>query len=134
MFGSMERCQHGMEPAWCYRCRVEGCGEDPRAAWGLETAEHRDDLALTGPMTPDQASELRFLCGEFGETFDATLTEGEAAVIVGTFLDEPMSQEQAATLTWLSERTGAEAPSELTYGQARSAIRRLVALRGLRSA
>jgi hypothetical protein len=130
----MERCQHGMETAWCYRCRVETCGEEPRAAWGLDTVEHDDDLALTGPMTADQAAELRFLCAEFGESFDPTLTEGEAATVVGTFLDEPMSASQAQTLAWLSERAGAEAPTDLTYGRARSQIRRLVALRGLRSA
>ena len=134
MLPGMERCHHGMEAVRCYRCRVEGCGEEPRAAWGLDTAEHDDDLSLTGPMTPDQAAELRFLCCEFGEGFDDTLTEGEAAVVVGTFLDEPMSDPQFATLAWLSERAGAEAPTDLTYGQARSAIRRLVALRGLRSA
>ena len=123
-----------MDGAWCYRCRVESCGEDPRAAWGLDTAEHDDDLSLIGPMTADQAAELRFLCAEFGEAFDPTLTEGEAAIVVGTFLDEPMSASQSATLAWLSERSGAEAPTGLTYGTARSAIRRLVALRGLRSA
>jgi hypothetical protein len=130
----MERCHHGMEAERCYRCRLERSGEDPRAVWGLDTAEHAEDLALSGPMTPDQAGELRFLCAEFGEAFDPTLTEGEAAIVVSTFLDEPMSDAQAATLAWLSERAGAEAPTDLTYGKARSAIRRLVALRGLRSA
>ncbi len=102
--------------------------------WGLETAEHTGDLTLAGAMAPDQAAELRFLCQEFGEAFDATLTEGEAAVVIGTFLDEPMSESQASTLGWLTERTGGEPPGELSYGKARSAIRRLVALRGLRSA
>jgi len=134
MFSRMEPCPHGMDPTWCYRCRLEASEEDPRAIWGLETAEHDADLASAGPMTRDQAAELRFLCGEFGETFDASLTEGEAAIVVGTFLDEPMSDPQRRTLTWLSERASAEPPGSLTYGQARSAIRRLVALRGLRSA
>jgi hypothetical protein len=123
-----------MDPSWCYRCRLEASEEDARAVWGLDTAEHEADLAATGAMTPDQAGELRFLCGEFGETFDPSLTEGEAAIVVGTFLDEPMSEPQRATLAWLSEKAGAEAPGALSYGQARSAIRRLVALRGLRSA
>jgi hypothetical protein len=130
----MERCQHGMDTAWCYQCRVEAAGEDARAVWGLETAEHEDDLELSGPMTPHQRAELRFLCAEFGEAFDGSLTEGEAAVVTGTFLDEPMSEPQRASLAWLSERAGAEAPDALTYGQARSVIRRLIALRGLRSA
>jgi hypothetical protein len=123
-----------MESGRCYRCVVENCGEEPRAVWGLDTAEHEADLDRTGPMTRDQAAELRFLCAEFGEDFDPTLTEGEAAIVVATFLDEPMSEVQAATLAWLSERAGAPAPDALTYGKARSAIRRLVALRGLRSA
>jgi hypothetical protein len=85
-------------------------------------------------MTPMQAEYIRFLCEEFGEAFDSTLTEDEAAVVIEDFTREPMSESQARTLARLSERDGAEAPTDLTYGEARTEIRRLVALRGLHSA
>ena len=124
-----------MEPAWCYLCLVESSGVDPRAAWGLDTADHEPDPdEAPGPMHPDQAAELRFLCAEFRYAFSTDLSEGQAAMLVHSFLDEPMSEPQERTLAWLSERAGAPMEPGLTYGRARSAIRRLVALKGLRSA
>ncbi|HEX9299042.1 MAG TPA: hypothetical protein VF968_02820 [Actinomycetota bacterium] len=85
-------------------------------------------------MSIAQASYLRFLCEEFDEIFDPSLTDGESAIVVESFLDEPMTDSQARTLFFLSQVVGAEADTGLTYGQARSKIRSLVALRGLKSA
>jgi hypothetical protein len=65
---------------------------------------------------------------------DPSLTEGEATEVIHSFLDEAMSAGQERTLRWLTERTGAPFEGGLTYAQARSAIRRHVASRGLRSA
>jgi hypothetical protein len=108
-----------MDADWCYLCRIERSGVDPRAAWGLELQEwDGDPLLRTGPMQPSQSSFLRFLCDEFAEGFDGTLTEGEAAVVVESFLDEPMSDAQARTLAWLAEHAGAPVDEALTYGQA----------------
>jgi hypothetical protein len=45
-----------------------------------------------------------------------------------------MTDSQARTLFFLGQLTGSEAEAQLTYGEARSKIRRLVAHRGLRSA
>jgi hypothetical protein len=125
-----------MDRRWCYLCHVEASQADPRAVWGLDGSdapegpwEHRTD-----PMTPSQAGYVRFLCGEFGDRFDDTLTEGEASVVVDSFLSEPMSDRQARTLMWLCEKSGAPMGRDLNYGQARAQIRKLVALRGLRSA
>lgn len=123
-----------MDPGWCYPCRLDASGVAPHAAWGLDTAEHEPDLRHDGPMGPDQVAEVRFLCGEFGEPFDPKLTEGEAAVVVHSFLDEPMSESQARTLAWLSERAGIVMDADLNYGRARTTVRRLLAVRGLRSA
>jgi hypothetical protein len=130
----MSSCGHGMDPGWCYPCRIESSGVSARAAWGLDTAEHAPDVRHGGPMAPDQAEELRFLCAEFDVTFDPSLTEGEAAIVVHSFLDEPPSDEQERSLGWLCERVGAQTEPGLTYGKARSSIRRFIALRGLRSA
>jgi Protein of unknown function (DUF3072) len=124
-----------MDVGWCYLCRIDRSGVDPRAAWGLDVLDDEDDpLQRTGPMQPSQEGFLRFLCQEFGEVFDDTLTEGEATLVVESFLDEPMSDAQGRTLAWLAEQAGATVDEDLTYGQARTQIRRLVALRGLRSA
>lgn len=131
----MERCSHGMEPAWCYLCRIDASGVDPHSAWGLDAIDGVDDPGLhPGPMRLGQSAYLRFLCGEFQEVFDASLTEGQAALVIESFLDESMDESQGRTLGWLSERAGAPADDGLTYGQARTKIRRLVALRGLKSA
>jgi hypothetical protein len=123
-----------MEPVWCYPCRIDASEVSARAGWGLDTAEFEPDVRHAGPMAPEQAEELRFLCGEFQAEFDGSLTQGEAAIVVESFLNEPLSFEQECTLTWLSERVGATHEVGLSYGQARSTIRRLIALRGLRSA
>ena len=131
----MERCGHGMEPAWCYLCRIESSGVDPRAAWGLDAWDDEGDPEdRIGPMSPSRIGYLRFLCEEFGESFDPTLTDGESAIVLDSFLSEPMSDSQARTLVFLSQVIGAEPETGLAYGQARSKIRRLVAQRGLKSA
>ena len=131
----VEGCAHGMEPAWCFLCRIERSGADPRIAWGLDASDDEGDPEdRPGPMTLAQASYLRFLCDEFGETFDASLTDGQSAIVVASFLDEPMTEAQARTLFFLSQVVGMEAQTGLTYGQARSKIRSLVAIRGLKSA
>jgi hypothetical protein len=131
----MERCAHGMEPDWCYLCRIESSGTDPRAAWGLDAWDDEGDPDdRIGPMSAPRAGYLRFLCSEFGDTFDATLTDGESSIVLDSFLAEPMSEPQARTLFFLSQLVGADVETELTYGQARSKIRRLVAHRGLKSA
>jgi hypothetical protein len=131
----VDGCAHGMEPAWCFLCRIERSGADPRIAWGLDARDDEGDPEdRPGPMTLAQASYLRFLCDEFGETFDASLTDGQSAIVVASFLDEPMTDTQARTLFFLSQVVGMEAQTGLTYGQARSKIRSLVAIRGLKSA
>ena len=124
-----------MDAEWCYLCRIERSGVDPHAAWGLDIVDDEGDpLLRTGPMLPGQERFLRFLCDEFAEGFDVTLNEGEAALVVESFLDEPMSREQTRTLSWLAEHAGAPIDEHLSYGEARTQIRRLVALRGLKSA
>ena len=133
----MGPCGHGMEPAWCYLCRIESSGVEPRVAWGLEDDDApgvEDYEDFTDAMSAIRVRYLRFLCDEFGVPFDETLTEGEAAVVTISFLEEPMTQSQAETLHRLSERGGGAVAASLTYGEARQTIRRLVALRGLRSA
>jgi hypothetical protein len=135
MHTSMEGCLHGMEPAWCFLCRIERSGADPRTAWGLNAwDDERDPEDRRRPMSIGQASYLRFLCGEFEETFDPSLTDGESAIVVESFLDEPMTDSQARTLFFLSQVVGMEADTGLTYAQARTKIRSLVAIRGLKSA
>jgi hypothetical protein len=62
-------------------------------------------------MSIGQASYLRSLCEGFEETFDPSLADGESAIVVESFLDEPM-----------------------TDSQARTKIRSLVAICGLKSA
>jgi len=124
-----------MEREWCYLCRIESSGADPRAAWGLDAWDDEGDPEdRIGPMTLARAGYLRFLCREFGETFDPSLTDGESAIVVESFLSEPMSDSQARTLFFLGQLVGAEPETGLSYGQARSKIRGLVAHRGLKSA
>jgi len=129
-------CQHGMDPSWCYLCRIDGSGVDAHTAWGLDDGDAPtiDSFeAFTDPMSATQARYVAFLCGEFGVTFDPTLNEGEGAVIVISFLEEPMTASQTQTLGWLVEHGGGTVDAQLTYGEARARIRRLVALRGLKS-
>jgi hypothetical protein len=133
----MDTCDHGMDPTWCYLCRVEAGTADPSAAWGLRdhdgpTLDDWEDF--TAPMTRVQRGYLRFLCEEFDVPFDDSLTEGEAAAVIVSFLEEPMTASQERTLASLSERAGTTAEGGLAYGEARQRIRQLVALRGLRSA
>jgi hypothetical protein len=131
----MEGCGHGMEPDWCYLCRIGSSGTDPLAAWGLDGWDDEGDPEdRIGPMSRSRAGYLKFLCEEFGETFDPTLTDGESSIVLESFLAEPMSESQARTLFFLSQLVGAESETGLTYGEARSKIRRLVAHRGLKSA
>jgi hypothetical protein len=77
-------------------------------------------------MSIGQASYLR--------SFDPSLTDGESAIVVESFLDEPVADSQARTLFFLSQVVGIQADTGLTYGQARTKIRSLVAIRGLKSA
>jgi hypothetical protein len=133
----MEPCEHGMEHAWCYVCRIEDSGVDPQVAWGLEDddAPGVDDYEdFSEPMSATRVRYLRFLCEEFGVAFDASLTEGEAAVVTISFLEETMTESQARTLGWFAEHGNGTTDPALTYAAARQKIRRLVALRGLRSA
>ena len=126
-----------MEAAWCYLCRIEACGVAPHVAWGLEDddAPGVDEYEnFTAPMSAERARYLRFLCDEFDVPFDGSLNEGEAAVVTISFLEEPMSEPQARTLEWFAEHGIGTAGGSLTYGEARQKIRRLVALRGLKSA
>lgn len=126
-----------MEDAWCYLCRIEASGVDPGLAWGLEDEDApsvEDYEEFNGPMSLPRARYLRFLCDEYGVPFDETLTEGEAAVVVISFLEEPMTEIQERTLGWFAEHGNGVPSNELTYADARRTIRRLVALRGLKSA
>ena len=75
---------------------------DPRIAWVSTHGRRERPGRSAGPMTLAQASYLRFLCDEFEETFDASLTDGQSAIVVASFLDEPMTDAQARTLFFLS--------------------------------
>ena len=124
-----------MDATWCYLCRVDAAGGDPQVLWGIALD---DDLpswtAETGPMPPPVAAYLQFLGPEVGLGFDPTFTLGEAARVIPSLLGDPANESQMQTLTWLAEHAGGDVGIDLTYGQARAKIRRLVALRGLRSA
>ena len=125
-----------MDAAWCFLCRIDQSGVDPRAAWGLDAFDGPLDEAgdPTDPMTDQQERHLRFLCEEFGVPFGDPLTRREAALALHRFAQGPMPETQKKTLAWLSERQGTSVDLAQTYGQARTTIRRLVALRGLKSA
>jgi hypothetical protein len=133
----MDRCAHGMDAAWCYLCRIEASEVAPHVAWGLEDDDApgvEDYEGYTGAMSAERSSYLRFLCDEFGVPFDDTLNEGEAAVVTISFLEEPMTEPQARTLAWFAGNAAGTSDQALSYGEARLKIRRLVALRGLKSA
>ena len=120
-----------MDPTWCYLCRVEGVDVDPQILWGIALDEGLADLqAEHGPMTPDVAGYMRFLCEEMDLHFDPTFTQHEAALVIGSFLEDPATASQVQTL----EHLGWTDTDDLRYGEARSKIRRQIALRGLRSA
>jgi hypothetical protein len=121
-----------MDAAWCYLCRVDNEGTDPHVLWGLA---FDDDLELletsTAAMSPDMAGYLRFLCEELHVRYDETFTHGEAALVIQGLLTDPASDGQRRTLIALG---GDGTADTLSYGQARTNIRRTIALRGLRSA
>jgi hypothetical protein len=123
-----------MDPAWCYLCRVDGFGVDPRLLWGIAVDDELEDRRSSeAPMSLELHGYLRFLGEEFGEAFDPTLSEGESAIVIGSYLSEPATEPQRTTLAWLAERCGIAVEEGLSYGVARMKIRRMVAMRGLRS-
>jgi len=131
----MDACAHGMDRDWCYLCRVEGGGAGSSTLWGLDTlGEPAAPVEFrTGPMGETQADYLRFLCEEFGYGFEPDLTEGEADLLMESFLEEPMTERQRLTLGALCQVVGAPLETDLSYGEARGKVRRLFALRALRT-
>lgn len=130
---TMDGCTHGMDPAWCYLCRIDRYGVDPQILWGIIDEELSDESHDQGPMVPELEGYLRFLCEELDLRFDPTFTQGEAARVIPSLLTDPATDSQVRTLGWLGERAG-NVPTVTSYGDARSKIRRLIALRGLRTA
>jgi hypothetical protein len=128
-------CAHGLDAAWCYLCRIDASGVPSPVAWGLNDPDWIDDAGiLPGPMHPDRSGYLRFLASENDEGFDETLTEGESVLLIESYLGEAMTPSQLETLRALAADASLPLDEGLTYGQARMTIRRLVALRGLRTA
>jgi hypothetical protein len=128
----MAACTHGMDAAWCYLCHVDGFGVDPQILWGLALDEDLYELAARpGSMDEDLTGYLRFFCAEFGFGFDETFTQQEAATVIIGFLADGATASQLQTIASLS---GAGTDDGMTYAEARTKIRRMVALRGLRSA
>jgi hypothetical protein len=120
-----------MDPTWCYLCRIETVDVDPQILWGIALDEDLTDLqAEQGPMTPDVAGYIRFLCEEMALHFDPTFSQHEAALVIESFLGDPATANQVQTL----EALGLPESDGLTYAEARTKIRRQIALRGLRSA
>jgi len=121
-----------MDAAWCYLCRVDNAGTDPHVLWGLAFDE---DLELfetsSDAMSAEMAGYLGFLCDELHMRYDDTFTHGEAAMVIQGLLTDPASDSQRRTLGALG---GDGTADTLSYGQARTTIRRMIALRGLRSA
>jgi hypothetical protein len=130
----MDACPHGMETPWCYLCRIDASGADSQTAWGLDAFDAPDVPDDEGRMTDDQSGHLRFLCQEFGASFHPSLNQEQAALEIANLIARPMPESQAKTLAWLSERQATPLDPTLTYGQARTAIRKLIALKGLKSA
>ncbi len=127
----MAGCVHGMDPTWCYLCRVDGVGTDPQILWGIALDDDLTDLqADRGPMSADVADYLRFLSREMGLGFDPTFTQRQATLVIESFLLDPATPDQLQTLTHL----GIGDTDGLSYAAARTRIRRTIALRGLRSA
>ncbi len=122
-----------MDAAWCYLCRVDQGGTDAHVLWGLA---FDDDLELletsTDPMSDDMSGYLRFLCDELHMRYDDTFTQGESAMVIQGLLTDPATTSQRQTVAALAGESSTD--EALTYGQARTKIRRMVALRGLRSA
>jgi hypothetical protein len=131
----MNGCTHGMDAAWCYLCRVDASGIEAQVLWGIALDDDLvEESGDDGPMAPALAAYLRFLCEDLGLRFDPTFTQGQAARVILSLLTDPASKSQERTLAWLSEHAGALLGPVGAYGEARTKIRRLVALRGLRSA
>ena len=120
-----------MDSTWCYLCRIEAVDVDPQILWGIALDEDLAELrAERGPMAPDLAGYMRFLCAEMGLGFDPTFTQHEAVLVIQSFLGDPATASQVQTL----EALGLPEGDALTYADARTKIRRQIALRGLRSA
>ena len=130
---AVDGCTHGMDAAWCYLCRIDRSGIDPQILWGITDEELGDEAHDEGPMVPELEGYLRFLCEELDLRFDPTFTQGEAARVIPSLLTDPATDSQQRTLAALGERVG-DVPDVTSYGDARSKIRRLIALRGLRTA
>jgi hypothetical protein len=126
-------CSHGMDPAWCYLCRIDGFGLDPQILWGINDDELADEAHDDGPMVAEVEGYLRFLCEELDLRFDPTFKQGEAARVIPSLLTDPATDGQQRTLAFLGQ-TAVDTARVTSYGEARSKIRRLVALRGLRTA
>lgn len=128
----MAMCTHGMDAAWCYLCHVDGYGVDPQVLWGLALDDDLEELAdRPGPMSEDLAGYLRFFCEEFNFGYDETFTQQEAATVIAGFLADVPTQRQRQTIAALDGSANVE---DMTYAEARTKIRRMIALRGLRSA
>ena len=108
-------------------------GTDAHVLWGLA---FDDDLELletsTAPMSDEMSGYLRFICDELHMRFDDSFTQGESAMVLQGLLTDPATTSQRQTIAALAGE--ATTDETLTYGEARTKIRRMVALRGLRSA
>jgi hypothetical protein len=125
-------CTHGMDEAWCYLCHVDGYGVDPQVLWGLALDDDLEELAQgSSPMGEDLAGYLRFFCEEFRFRYDDTFTQQEAATVIAGFLADAPTESQRQTIAALN---GGDTTEGMTYAEARTKIRRAIALRGLRSA
>jgi hypothetical protein len=122
-----------MDAAWCYLCRVDNGGADAHVLWGLAFDDDLEPLERsTHPMSDEMSGYLRFLCDELGMRYDDTFTQGEAAMVIQGLLTDPATTSQRQTIAALAGE--ATDDQTLMYSEARTKIRRMVALRGLRSA
>jgi hypothetical protein len=125
-------CTHGLDAAWCYLCHVDGYGVDPQVLWGLALDDELEALSESSePMDEDLAGYLRFFCDEFNFGYDETFTTGEAATVIWGFLIDGPTARQRQTVAALDGTANVDG---MTYAEARTKIRRAIALRGLRSA
>jgi hypothetical protein len=125
-------CAHGLDTAWCYLCHVDGYGVDPQVLWGLALDDDLEAMSeRRDPMSEDLAGYLRFFCDEFNFGFDETFSTGEAATVIWGFLVDAPTERQRLTIEALD---GGAHVDRMTYAEARTKIRRAIALRGLRSA
>jgi hypothetical protein len=111
---------------------VDGYGVDPQVLWGLALDDDLEELSeRSDPMSEDLAGYLRFFCDEFNFGFDDTFTTGEAATVIWGFLVDQPTDRQRRTIAALDGTANLDG---ITYADARTKIRRAIALRGLRSA